>query len=185
MSSSTDDPGIAVEAPVGQFTSRSPSPDLTVLIPALNEGPNLRILLPWLQQVLDEEGISYDIIVVTSDQDHATLEAALESGAQVLVQVSKGYGGAIADGLRKSSGDYVLTLDADLSHRPEFVRDMWRSRHHADVIIASRYTPGGTAAMPRGRKYLSQVLNLVYRRGHRDTRYAYLERVPALPARGR
>jgi dolichol-phosphate mannosyltransferase len=136
-----------------------------VLIPAINEGPNLRILIPWLQQVLDEEGISYEMIVVTSFDDRATSEAAMESGAQVLVQVSKGYGGALVDGLRKSCGDYVLTLDADLSHRPEFVRDMWESRHQADVVIASRYVPGGTASMPRGRLYLSEALNLVFRRG--------------------
>lgn len=140
-------------------------PALTVLIPALDEGPNLRILLPWLKRVLDEEGIDYEIIVVTGPNDLATAQSADDCGVQVLCQVSEGYGGAFVDGLRKSAGEYVLVLDADLSHPPEFVREMWRSRHDADVLIASRYVPGGTATMPRARLYLSKILNLAFRRG--------------------
>ena len=58
-----------------------------------------------------------------------------------------------------------MTLDADLSHRPDFVRRMWDSRYAADITIASRYVPGGTATMPKARLYLSRVLNLVFRRG--------------------
>ena len=58
-----------------------------------------------------------------------------------------------------------MTLDADLSHRPDFVRDMWDSRYAADITVASRYVPGGTATMPKTRLYLSRVLNLVFRRG--------------------
>ena len=55
------------------------------------------------------------------------------------------------DGLRQSSGEYVLTLDADLSHSPDFVYAMWSSRHEADITIASRYVPGEAARMPRTR----------------------------------
>jgi dolichol-phosphate mannosyltransferase len=139
--------------------------DLTVVVPALNEGPNLAILLPELRRVIEEQGIRYEILVVTHGDDQETADAAARAGAQVLVQTSKGYGGALIDGLRKASGDYILTLDADLSHRPEFVRDMWRARADAEVVIASRYVPGGSATMPRSRLYLSRVLNLAFSRG--------------------
>jgi dolichol-phosphate mannosyltransferase len=139
--------------------------DLTVLIPAINEGPNLALLLPWLRRVLDGEGMSYEVIVITDSEDHDTAEAALRCGSQVLNQVSRGYGGALIDGLQKASGNYVLTLDADLSHRPDFVRDMWESRLDADIIIASRYVAGGSATMPRTRLYLSRILNALFRRG--------------------
>jgi len=136
-----------------------------VLIPALNEGPNLAILLPWLRRVLEELDVSFEVIVVTNESDHGTMEAAVAAGARVLFQVSRGYGGALIDGVRASRGEYVLTLDADLSHRPDFVRDMWNARHAAEITIASRYVPGGTATMPKFRLYLSRVLNLVFRRG--------------------
>ena len=139
--------------------------DLSVVIPALDEGPNLRILLPELRRILDQLGISYEIIVVTRDQDHDTVEAASNEDAKVLLQVRHGYGGATVEGFEHAAGDYVLTLDADLSHRPEFVGDMWKARMVADVTIASRYVPGGSASMPRSRWYLSRVLNIFFRRG--------------------
>jgi dolichol-phosphate mannosyltransferase len=139
--------------------------DMSVLIPALNEGPNLAILLPWLRRVLEELDLSYEVIVVTNESDHGTMEAAMTAGARVLFQVSKGYGEALIDGVRASRGEYILTLDADLSHRPDFVREMWRARHAAEITIASRYVPGGTATMPKYRLYLSHLLNHVFRRG--------------------
>ncbi len=139
--------------------------DMSVLIPALNEGQNLAILLPWLRRILEELDLSYEVIVVTTESDHGTIEAAVAAGARVLFQVSKGYGGALIDGVRASRGEYILTLDADLSHRPDFVREMWNARHAAEITIASRYVPGGTATMPKYRLYLSRVLNVVFRRG--------------------
>lgn len=139
--------------------------DMSVLIPALNEGPNLAILLPWLKRILEELHLCYELIVITAQGDLGTIEAASAAGARVLLQISKGYGGALIDGVRASHGEYILTLDADLSHRPDFVREMWNSRHTAEITIASRYVPGGTATMPKYRLYLSQVLNLVFRRG--------------------
>jgi dolichol-phosphate mannosyltransferase len=149
-----------------QRTSRTTEGiDLSVLLPAINEGPNLTILLPWLRRVLDAEDISYEIMVITKDDDRVTAEAASQCGVHVLNQVSAGYGGALIDGMQKASGDYFLTLDADLSHPPDFIRDMWASRFDADITIASRYVPGASASMPRGRLYLSRILNGFFRRG--------------------
>ena len=145
--------------------SDSPTSQVTVLIPALNEGPNLAVLLPRLARTLDELQLAYDVIVITKEGDTETIEAASAGGAKVLLQTSQGYGGALVDGLRQATGNYILTLDADLSHSPSFVKDMWELRHEADITIASRYVPGGTATMPKARLYLSRVLNLVFRRG--------------------
>jgi SAM-dependent methyltransferase len=62
-------------------------------------------------------------------------------------------------------GAYVLTMDADLSHGPDFIRDLWRTRHEAELIIASRYVRGGRADMPWGRLWLSRILNVLFSRG--------------------
>lgn len=53
-------------------------------------------------------------------------------------------------------------MDADLSHRPEFIRDLWRFRESADVLVASRYVEGGSARMPVSRYLLSRVINLFF-----------------------
>lgn len=138
---------------------------VSVIIPAVNEGPNLAILLPRLNEVLDDLEVRYEVIIVTKDCDEETSKAAAASGATVLEQTSRGYGGALLDGFNAAAGEYYLTMDADLSHRPTFVAEMWRARHHADVTIASRYAPGGSAHMSKIRTIMSRALNAVFRLG--------------------
>ena len=56
-------------------------------------------------------------------------------------------------------------MDADLSHEPRFVADLWNARGSGEVLIASRYVAGGAATMPLGRRLLSRLLNRVFARG--------------------
>src|SRR5206468_1432521 len=67
-------------------------------------------------------------------------------------------------GFAATTAPYIATMDADLSHRPVFVADLWRRRHEAEVLIASRYVPGGSAEMGWFRRLLSQILNRTYAR---------------------
>jgi SAM-dependent methyltransferase len=55
-------------------------------------------------------------------------------------------------------------MDADLSHTPDLVPDLWAARSDAELIIASRYVGGGSASMPGYRHILSIILNVVYTR---------------------
>jgi dolichol-phosphate mannosyltransferase len=139
--------------------------DLSVIIPALDEGENLAIILPHLRDVLKALGLSSQILIVTRGADDATRRAAAEVGASVLQQVEHGYGGALVEGFAASTGEYVLTMDADASHRPVFVESLWRLRGRAEVTVASRYVHGGEAHMPRVRYILSRVLNAFFRIG--------------------
>jgi dolichol-phosphate mannosyltransferase len=141
------------------------TPSLSVVIPALAEGPNLELLLPQLKAVLDGIGARYEVFIVTSDLDELTLKAAGRINASVIQQVERGYGGALLAGFAASRGQYILTMDADLSHPPAFVADLWSNRSGADVTVASRYIKGGRAIMPRSRYILSRTLNLIFRRG--------------------
>src|SRR5258705_6903077 len=139
--------------------------DLSVVIPALKEGPNLAILLPQLRDILSSFKISYEVLIVTRGADGQTSEAAQRIGARVIEQTERGFGGAILSGFRAAAGEYIVTMDADLSHPPNFVRDLWLRRHRGEVVIASRYVPGGSAQMPLSRKLLSRILNGFFRRG--------------------
>jgi dolichol-phosphate mannosyltransferase len=141
------------------------SPELSVVIPAHNEGPNLRELLPALRALLEGLGVGFEIFVVVRDPDEATRQAVGGGAGTVLVQAEPGYGGALRSGFRAASGEYVLTMDADLSHPPTFVADLWRRREEAEVLIASRYVPGGGATMPLYRALLSRVLNRFFALG--------------------
>ncbi len=139
--------------------------ELSVIIPALNEGPNLAQLLPGLRRILRAIGASYEILIITRAPDPQTLEAADAAGAKVIEQRERGYGGALLAGFAAARGHHLLTMDADLSHSSTFVAALWARRRDADVIIASRYVSGGRARMPAARYFLSRLLNLFFGRG--------------------
>ncbi len=139
--------------------------DLSVVIPVLNERENVERLLPRAARVLDEIGCSYELVVVDGGSHDGTEEAARAGGARVFRQQLPGYGGALREGLAAAQGTFILTLDADLSHDPDFIVKLWRARTRSDVVIASRYVKGGVAYMPRSRRVLSRILNVFFARG--------------------
>jgi len=143
----------------------SASLDLSVIVPAHNEGPNLQLLLPQLGAILGGLRIETEVLVVVRDEDPQT-RAAVEGGLGTIVrQREPGYGGALRTGFALARGRHILTMDADLSHPPTFVADLWSHRDEAEVLVASRYVPGGDATMPLVRALLSRILNRVFALG--------------------
>ncbi|HJU12166.1 MAG TPA: glycosyltransferase [Candidatus Binataceae bacterium] len=138
--------------------------DLSVILPVVNESANLRLLVPRLKAVMEREGLSFEIIVVDGGSSDGTPQTATELGARAVPERRRGYAGALETGFAEAQGDYVLTLDADLSHEPAFAAKLWRVRHEADIVIASRYVRGGTAFAGPMRMWLSRLLNLWMRR---------------------
>ncbi len=143
--------------------SRKPSiPDVSIVIPALNEQENLELLLPLIHQAIDHLQLSSEVIVVDGGSRDDSKAVAERLGARVVIQQERGYGGALLAGFAAASAPYVITMDADLSHPPEFLKDFWQLRGQADLLIASRYVPGGQADMGAGRRVLSHILNRTY-----------------------
>jgi len=138
--------------------------ELSVVIPSLNEADNLIKLLPQLRAVLSGVVDEYEIIVVDNHSADATGEVCAAAGVDLVHQAEPGYGGALWAGFERACGEYILTMDADLSHVPDFVPTMWDHRSDAELVIASRYVEGGSADMPRYRHILSLILNVVYTR---------------------
>jgi dolichol-phosphate mannosyltransferase len=138
--------------------------DISVILPVLNEGGNLGDLLRRLREILERQGLSYEFVVVDGGSRDDTRAVAAAQGARVLDEDFPGYAGALLTGFRNACGDYLLTLDADLSHEPAFVTRMWQARNLADIVIASRYVRGGVAYTSFGRRALSRLLNVVLRR---------------------
>lgn len=139
--------------------------ELTILILVLNERDNIAQVLPQLDRVLLTLGCRSEVLVVDGGSSDGTADVARALGARVLVQTLPGYGVALREGFAAAAGTYVLTLDADLSHDPDFIIKLWRAREQADLVIASRYVKGGVAIMPIGRLLLSRVLNRFFSSG--------------------
>ena len=137
--------------------------DLTVVLPTLNEEGALRQVIPRLRATFDRLGVKGELLVVDGRSTDKTVEVAKSAGARVLVQTGKGLGNALREGLVAADSPWVAVVDADGSHPPEILADMWSKRDRADLVIASRYVPGGSAVMGPVRQVLSRSLNLVSR----------------------
>jgi len=140
------------------------APSVSVVIPAWNEAATMEELLRRVRGVLEPRSRSLEILVVVPAPDDPSAAPARAGGARVLAQKRPGYGGALKEGLLAAAGDYVVTLDADLSHPPETIALLLDRREEAEVVIASRYVAGGRADMSLFRALLSRLLNLVYGR---------------------
>jgi dolichol-phosphate mannosyltransferase len=139
-------------------------PDLAVVIPTWNERENLDLLLPALNELFGELGLKAEVVIADAGSSDGTQEAAVRRGARVVVQREQGYGALLLAGFASTLAPYIVTMDADLSHRPMFLADLWRNRNRAEVLIASRYVEGGRGQMSPLRKILSLILNRLYAR---------------------
>ncbi len=143
-----------------KITLNSNSLDLSIVIAALNEGENLRVLLPLLHDLLNSLGISWEILVVDGNSSDGTDKIVSETNnAYCISEPKKGYGLALLRGFSEARGEYIITMDADLSHPAMFLPSLWDSRNNSEIVIASRYVPGGKADQPYIRYTLSRILN--------------------------
>lgn len=137
--------------------------ELSVVLPAYLEEENLRVLLPRLHPVLRRLA-GYEVIVVDTRRPmDQTRQACEEHGARYLPREhGDSYGDAVRTGIAAAAGRWVLLMDADGSHTPEFIPSLWERREEADVVIASRYTEGGHSENLLALRWMSIVLNLSY-----------------------
>ncbi len=121
-------------------------PNVSVVIPTLNEAQNLPHVLPripnWVHEVLLVDGNSTD----------GTCEIArqLRSDVRIITQRGRGKGDALRSGFKAATGQIIVMLDADGSTDPAeiplFVDALLRG---ADFAKGSRFIKGaGTSDMP-------------------------------------
>ena len=90
-------------------------PELSIVIPALNEELTVGEFVDWCKQGLEQAGIAGEILIVDSSGDR-TAEIALERGARVLKTPKRGLGRAYIDALPFVRGRYVVMGDADCTY---------------------------------------------------------------------
>lgn len=139
-----------------------------ILVPTYNERRNLPLVAKRLEAVK-----TVDVLVIDDSSPDGTGLVADEIAARshrirVLHRARKeGLGRAYVEGLRyalRAGYSFVVTMDADLSHRPEDVPRLLRALERAEVAIGSRYAAGGgVERWPWRRELLSRAGNLYAR----------------------
>lgn len=121
----------------------------SLVLPTLNEAPNLERMVRSVQKVLSD--VEYEIIVSDDNSPDGTGAIADRLAAEdprvrvVHRTAAPGLSPAVVDGWRAARGDVLAVMDADLQHPPEVIADVAAAMQQgADLTIASRYTAGGT-----------------------------------------
>jgi glycosyltransferase involved in cell wall biosynthesis len=151
-------------------------PRSTLIIPALNEAPNLPHVLPRLP------GFVTELIVVDGASTDGTIDVArsLVPWATVVAQDGRGKGDAIRAGIRRASGDWVFLMDADGSHAMEELEGLARALADGyDVVHGSRFLPGGgsedlTEVRRVGNRALTLATNVLHRSRYTDVCYGLM-----------
>jgi glycosyltransferase involved in cell wall biosynthesis len=120
-------------------------PLVSVIIPAKNEAENLPRLLTDLQKVFRQiTAYRFELIVVDDHSTDSTSAAAREGGATVIEnQRPPGKGNALMSGFEKTTGRFLIMLDADYSHRPEDIPAFLSKLEQGfGLVVGSRSTGG-------------------------------------------
>lgn len=141
----------------------------TVIIPTYNEKENITLLVEGIVGL----GLDSQITIVDDNSPDGTGQLADELAAQyaairVIHRPGKlGLGTAHIAGMKAALADcatYIVTMDADFSHHPRYIPGLLAALEQFDVVIGSRYVPGGdTLYCSIPRKALSRGANLFAR----------------------
>jgi glycosyltransferase involved in cell wall biosynthesis len=147
----------------------SPSPQISVIIPCLNEEQAVGKVVEQSLEGIRRSGRPGEVLVVDNASTDASAEVAAASGAIVVSEPRRGYGSAYLAGLDRARGEYLVMGDADdtypMDELAEFVERLDRGD---DLVIGSRFK--GTIhadAMPLlnrfvGNPILTGMLNVLF-----------------------
>ncbi|XP_055372158.1 dolichol-phosphate mannosyltransferase subunit 1 [Condylostylus longicornis] len=148
----------------------------TILLPTYNEKDNLPIIIWLIVKYMDEGEYNYEVIVIDDGSPDGTLEVAKDLqkiyGEDKIVlrprEKKLGLGTAYIHGIKHATGNFIIIMDADLSHHPKFIPQLIELQifKRYDIVSGTRYRGSGGVygwdfkrkLISRGANFLSQLL---------------------------
>ncbi|MEX2683104.1 MAG: polyprenol monophosphomannose synthase [Candidatus Sigynarchaeota archaeon] len=149
------------------------SRNVGIVLPALDEGPNLQRLVPEIETIFSRLDIKGHLFIVDDNSHDGTenivKELAMKYKNVTLIQrpAKLGLGSAYRLGFKqalKAKMDVIFEMDADLSHRPSYIPAFLdcMKKSDADLVIGSRYcNKGGTFGWSLSRRAISFMANVL------------------------
>jgi len=135
-------------------------PKISVLMPAYNEGENLREAV--IETMKELKGLDHEIIIINDGSKDNTLEVAKELSESfrnvrvVSYSRNRGKGYALKKGFEKSNGEIIVFFDADLDIPPSQIKRFLKALQNGyDVVIGSKYLPGARVMYSEKRRLFS------------------------------
>ncbi|KOV58657.1 dolichol-phosphate mannosyltransferase [Streptomyces sp. NRRL WC-3618] len=127
---------------------------VTIVVPTFNESANIGELLRRITESVPTR-LPCEVIFVddsTDDTPEVITEAAQDCPFPVTVihreEAVGGLGGAVVEGLKAATSDWIVVMDGDCQHPPSLVPELVATgeRANAGLVVASRYIKGGSRA---------------------------------------
>jgi hypothetical protein len=138
----------------------SMEPEVSIVMPCLNEARTLATCIKKAQLFLKEHGISGEVIVADNGSTDGSVEIAENLNARIVRATVRGYGAALSAGINAAKGKYVIMGDSDQSYDfsalSPFIEKL---RDGYDLVMGNRFR-GGIApdAMPPLHRYFGNPL---------------------------
>jgi dolichol-phosphate mannosyltransferase len=137
---------------------------LSLVVPTYNERDRLPELVRAIFAAYDAGGVDGELVIVDDNSPDGTGQVADELAQRFPIRVvhragKLGLGTAVIEGFTAATAEFVGVIDADLSHPPSLVPRMLAVLRQtgADIVIGSRYIPGGgTEGWDMSRRLMSK-----------------------------
>ncbi len=106
--------------------------NLSIVIPLKDEAESLPELCAWIERVVNEQQLTYEIILIddgSTDDSWKTIQQLRSANANIKgIKFQRNYGksAALNEGFKAAQGDVVITMDADLQDSPDEIPDLYK-----------------------------------------------------------
>lgn len=114
--------------------------ELTILMPCLNEERTIRTCIDKAFRFLNENNINGEILIADNGSTDKSVNIADKCGARIIEVKEKGYGRALAEGIKMSKGKYVIMGDCDESYDfLDIMKFLIKLREGYDLVVGNRF----------------------------------------------
>lgn len=156
---------------------------LSIIVPCYNEEKNLVPLLKRLEDTLKKIGSLYEIILIddgSQDNTKEVIKRLSKENKNIIPKFHEknlGIVGAWKTGLQLSSGEYIVTIDADLQYRPEDIELLYKEMENGDFDLVQGWRAFHVKQNYfRGflSKYFSLLLNFLFSMNLNDIKSGFI-----------